>query len=55
MIKRALSLLLLLVAPLVYAQTVRLGDAVVPVSQSINLTTDPASDAYNRSVTSSST
>jgi len=51
MIQRALLLLLLVVTPFVYGQTVRLGDAVVPVSQSINLTTDPASDTYSGSVT----
>jgi cytosol alanyl aminopeptidase len=52
MIKRSLSLLLLLVAPLsLQAQTVRLGDAVVPVSQSVTLTADPRSETYDGSVT----
>ena len=51
MIQRALSLVLLVLAPLVHAATVRLGDAVVPVHQSVALTTDPRSDSYSGSVT----
>jgi cytosol alanyl aminopeptidase len=51
MIKRSLPVLLLLVAPLLHAATVRLGDAVVPVSQTVHLTTDPRSETYTGSVT----
>ncbi len=51
MIQRALSLVLLVLAPLAHAATVRLGDTVVPVSQSVALTTDPRSDTYSGSVT----
>ena len=51
MIQRALSLLLLVVAPLTHAATVRLGDAVVPVAQSVHLVADPRSDTYTGSVT----
>jgi alanyl aminopeptidase len=51
MFKRALALLLLVAAPLLHAATVRLGDAVVPVSQSVSLTTDPRSDTYTGSAT----
>ncbi|HEX6094870.1 MAG TPA: M1 family metallopeptidase, partial [Thermoanaerobaculia bacterium] len=52
MMKRACSLVLLLLAPLAFAAgPVRLGDAVVPVSQSVQLTTDPRSETYTGSVT----
>jgi alanyl aminopeptidase len=51
MIKRALLVVVLVLAPLVHAATVRLGDAVVPLSQSIELTADPRSETYNGSVT----
>ena len=49
--KRALSLVLLVLAPLAHAATARLGDAVVPVSQSVTLTTDPRSETYTGSTT----
>ncbi|HEY0372277.1 MAG TPA: M1 family metallopeptidase [Thermoanaerobaculia bacterium] len=51
MMKRALSLVLLLLAPAAFAASVRLGDAVVPVSQSVNLVADPRSETYTGSVT----
>ncbi|MGZ8711054.1 MAG: M1 family metallopeptidase, partial [Thermoanaerobaculia bacterium] len=51
MIQRALSLVLLVLAPLAHAATVRLGDTVVPILQSVALTTDPRSDSYSGSVT----
>lgn len=51
MIRRALSLLLLVLTPLAHAATIRLGDAVVPASQSVALTTDPRLDTYTGTVT----
>ena len=49
--KHALALLLLVLAPLAQATTVRLGDDVVPVKQSVDLSVDPKSDQYTGSVT----
>ncbi len=52
MLKRALAVILLVLAPLAHAAaTVRLSDAVVPLSQSVSLTTDPRSETYTGSTT----
>ncbi|HEV7239044.1 MAG TPA: M1 family metallopeptidase [Thermoanaerobaculia bacterium] len=56
MMKHALSLLLLVLATLftaanINAATVRLGDDVIPVKQSVDLNVDPKSDQYSGSVT----
>jgi alanyl aminopeptidase len=48
--KRALSLLLLAVSPLLHAATVRLGNDVAPVTQSVKLDLDPRSDTFRGSV-----
>ncbi|HYC88382.1 MAG TPA: M1 family aminopeptidase [Thermoanaerobaculia bacterium] len=48
--KRALALLLLAFAPLLHAATVRLGDDVRPVTQSIALELDPRLDTFRGSV-----
>ena len=49
--KRALSLFLLVFAPLVHAATVRLGDDVVPLKQAVDLAVYPKNDQYFGSVT----
>jgi alanyl aminopeptidase len=48
--KRALSLLLLVLSPLVYAATVRLGNDVAPTAQSVSLDLDPRGDTFRGSV-----
>ena len=47
---RALPLLLLVLSPLLHAATIRLGDDVRPVAQSVALEVDPRSDAFRGSV-----
>ena len=48
--KRPFALLLLALSPLLHAATVRLGDAVRPVAQSVALELDPRLDTFRGSV-----
>ncbi len=48
--KRALALFLLVLSPLLHAATVRLGNDVAPVTQSVRLELDPRLDTFRGSV-----